>query len=313
MIKMSVVVPVYNVSKYLAKCLDSLVSQTLKDIEIIVVNDGSTDNSQEIIAEYEKNYHIIKAYSKKNGGLSDARNYGIAKAKGEYLAFVDSDDYVDKTMMEKMYNYAKNNKLDIVCCDCFKVYENSLEKVELKANLNYSNDNIKNYLLSPVMAWMRIYKRSIFEKIKFQKGIYYEDLELIPKLVKQTKKIGFLNESLYYYLQRSGSIMQQKEFNIKLLDIFSVLESNYQELYITYPQEIEYMYITHLLRTATLRFLDYDNYQENIAKIVKIFDNRFCDWAKNPYYKKSSIKLKIICVLAYNKCYKLLRLLKKFN
>ena len=105
--KVSVIVPVYNVENYLEKCLTSLVNQTLKDIEIIVVNDGSTDNSQKIIDRYEKKYSNVKAYVKKNGGVSDARNYGINKAKGKYIAFVDGDDYVDEMMYEKMYKKAE--------------------------------------------------------------------------------------------------------------------------------------------------------------------------------------------------------------
>ena len=122
MVKVSVIVPVYNVYDYLGKCLDSLVNQTLKDIEIIVVNDGSPDNSEEIIDIYKKKYKCIKAYKKENGGLSDARNYGIKRAQGEYIAFIDSDDYVDTQMLEKMYQKAKKDNLDIVVCDVYNVY-----------------------------------------------------------------------------------------------------------------------------------------------------------------------------------------------
>ena len=111
MIKVSVIVPVYNVEDYLARCLDSLVNQTLKEIEIIVVNDGSPDNSQKIIDKYAKKYLNIKAYKKENGGLSDARNYGIKKANGEYIAFIDSDDFVTTDMYEKMYQKAKTGNM----------------------------------------------------------------------------------------------------------------------------------------------------------------------------------------------------------
>ena len=192
MTKISVIVPVYNVEEYLDKCLDSLVNQTLKDIEIIVVNDGSPDNSQKIIDKYVKKYKNVKAYTKKNGGLSDARNYGLTKAKGEYIAFIDSDDYTDITMLEKMYQKAKNKKLDIVVCDCYKVYPNNENQEILISNLKYSEDNVKNYLLAPPMAWNRLYKKEIFDNIKFVKGIYYEDLECTPKLVKYTNKIALL-------------------------------------------------------------------------------------------------------------------------
>ena len=311
MIKVSVIVPVYNVEEYLPKCLDTLVNQTLKEIEIIVVNDGSPDNSQQIIEKYAKKFKTIKAYTKENGGLSDARNYGLTKASGKYISFIDSDDFTDIEMLEKMYNKAIKEDLDIVVCDCYKVYPGQDKRELLKSNTNYSEENIKNYLLAPPMAWNRLYKKELFDKIKFTKGIYYEDLECTPKMVKYTNKIGFLEEPLYFYLQRDGSIMKQKEFNNKLLDIFKVLDSNKKELNKKFPKEIEYMYITHLLRTATLRFLDYSNYKENIKKIRSIIKENFPNWKQNKYYKKSSNKMKIICNLAYNNQILLLKIIKK--
>lgn len=222
MIKVSVIVPVYNVEEYLEKCLESLVDQTLKDIEIIVVNDGSPDNSQEIIDRYSKKYKNIKSYKKENGGLSDARNYGLKKASGKYISFVDSDDYIAPNMLENMYNHAIKNKLDIVVCDTINVYPD--KEQYLISNYQYSENNVKNYLISPPMACIRLYNHILFDSISFKKGIYYEDLELTPKLVNQTTKIGFVNEGLYYYLQRTGSIMKQQVWNDKLLDIFKVLD-----------------------------------------------------------------------------------------
>lgn len=311
MIKVSVIVPVYNVEPYIEKCLESLTKQTLKDIEIIVVNDGSPDNSQKIIDKYTKKYKNIKSYIKENGGLSDARNFGLTKATGEYISFVDSDDSVEETMLEKLYEEATKKKLDIVVCDYYQLWPNKEYKEIIKSNLKYSDEIIKNYLLSPPMAWTRLYKKEIFKNVKFTKNIYYEDLECMPKLVKYTNKIEFLEEPLYNYLQRDGSIMKQKEFNDKLYDIFKVLDSNRKELYKKYPDEIEYMYITHLLRTATLRFLDYPNYKETIAKVISTIKEYFPNWKQNKYYKKSSKKLKLVCILAYNNQTKILKLIKK--
>ena len=312
MVKVSVIVPVYNVEKYLAKCLDTLVNQTLKEIEIIVVNDGSPDNSKAIINKYAKKYKNIKPYDKENGGLSDARNFGIKKATGKYIAFIDSDDYIDKNMLKKMYEKAINEELDIVVCDSINIYENNTQ-VLIHSNLHYSDNDIKNYLISPPMACTRLYNRSLFDKTSFKKNIYYEDLELTPKLVNITNKIGFLEEGLYYYVQRSGSIMKQKQFNDRLLDIFTVLKSNREALSKEYPYEIEYMYITHLLRTATLRFLEYENSKQYINQIYKEIKEKYPNWRKNIYYKKSSFKLKIICNLAYYKQIKILKIIKKIT
>ena len=311
MIKVSIIVPVYNVEKYISRCLDSLVDQTLKEIEIIVVNDETPDNSEKIILEYTNKYKNIKYYKKKNGGLSDARNYGIGYASGEYIAFVDSDDYVDLSMFEKMYKKAKTDNLDIVVCDSIEVY---IDKTILKrSNFNYSDSVIKNYIISPPMACIRLYKKNLFDKVRFTKDIYYEDLFLNPSLVNLTSKIGFLEEGLYYYVQRNDSIMKQSSYSTKLLDIFKVLKYNKDILYNNYPNEIEYLYISHLLRTASLRFLDYDNYKDLISKIKEEIKENFSNYNKNIYYKKSSVKLKIICFLAYHKRYKLLRLIKRIG
>ena len=308
--KISVIVPVYNVEKYIKKCLDSLVNQTLDGVEIIVVNDGSPDNSQNIIDEYTKKYKNVKSYIKENGGLSDARNYGIKKATGKYISFVDSDDYIRNDMLEIMYNYAIKEDLDVVVCDSINVYDNGSE-ILIKSNNNYSDNDVRNYIISPPMACTRLFKKTIFDKIQFKKNIYYEDLEMTPKVVNITDKIGFVSEGLYYYVQRDGSIMKQNVFNKKLLNIFDVLKSNKDLLEDKFPEEIEYMYITHLLRTASLRFLNYDNGKEYIYKIHNIMKEYFPKWKNNVYYKKSSFKLKLICILAYNKNILLLKLIKK--
>ena len=308
--KVSVIVPVYNTMKYLEKCLNSLVNQHFSDYEIIVVNDGSPDDSQKVIDNYaEKHPNTVKGFIKENGGLSDARNYGIKKAQGDFIALVDSDDYVSLDFLEKLYNKAIQDNLDIVLCDTIEVYGE--KEVYIKSNVNYSDNNILNYLIAPPMSCIRLFKKELFSKNKFKKGILYEDLELTPSFVNSTRKIGFVNEGLYYYVQRFGSIMKQTKFNEKLLDIFDVLASNKEKLFNEFPLEVEYMYITHLLRTATLRFLGYDGTKEYLNRIVLIMKEEFPNWNRNVYLKKSSFKLKIICFCAYHKFYKILKLLKK--
>jgi len=311
-VKISVIVPVYNVEQYLEKCLTSLVKQTLKEIEIIVVNDGTKDNSQKIIDKFVKKYKNVKSFIKENGGLSSARNYGLKYANGEYISFIDSDDFIDLKMLKSMYQSAIENGWDIVVCDSINVYENRKTSYR-KSNFHYSDDNVKNYIISPPMACTRIYRKNIFDNQKFTENIFYEDLNLVPSLVNLTKKIGFVEKGYYYYLQRSNSIMKQLDFNIRLLDIFKVLDNNYKILNDEYPLEIEYLYITHLLRSGTLRFLNYNNSTEYLNKINKIFNERFPKWYKNEYYKKSSIKLKLICFLAIKKQYKILRIIKKIT
>ena len=310
MTKVSVIVPVYNVEGYLEKCLDSLVVQSLKDIEIIVVNDGSTDNSLEIAKKYEEKYsNVLKVYSKKNGGLSDARNFGLKYAKGKFVAFVDSDDYVKDDMFLKMYNYAIKNDLDVVVSDTI-IKTDSSEYV-LKSNLNYSSDVLKNYVIAYPMACIRMIRKDVLKDFEFKKGIFYEDLEAMPSLVLRTSKIGFIDYAGYYYVQRAGSIMKQQEFNPKLLNIFDVLEINKKRLISKYPEEVEYLYITHLLRSATLRFLGYKDSNDCLTRIRKIMKEEFPNWKSNPYFKQSSFKLKMVCKLAYNGHFGMLKIIKK--
>ena len=311
--KVSVIVPVYNVELYLEKCLDSLVNQTLKDMEIIIVNDGTKDNSEKIIKKYLKKYKNIRYYKKENGGLSSARNYGIEFAKGTYIGFVDSDDYVKLDMFSKMYECAINNNSDIVVCDT--IIKNKKNEYILKSNLLYSNDDIRNYIISYPMAPIGLVKKELFNDYKFTLNILYEDLCLMPTLSIISSKITFLNEALYYYVQRENSIMKSN-YNKKQLDIFYVLDSVKNKfiinnLYDKYKEEIEYLYITHLLRSASLRFISYDNYKELLNRINDIFKNNYPNWKKNIYYKKSSYKLKIISTLSYYKCYHILKLIKK--
>src|SRR5574344_234876 len=215
--KVSVIVPVYNVEKYIGKCLDSLVNQTLKDIEIIVVNDGSTDNSEEIIKEYKKNYNNIIYAKKENGGLSDARNFGLVYATGEYIAFVDSDDFVDKTIYEKMYAKAKETESDYVECDFYWSYPmkktSNAYKNKLDTGIRYANKK-EMMTYARVVAWNKLIKREIIKE-KFPVGMHYEDIEFFFKLIPNIKKFAFVEEPLVYYVQREGSLVNKQDVKTK--------------------------------------------------------------------------------------------------
>lgn len=315
MIKISVIVPVYNCEKYIKKCLDSLVNQTLKDIEIIIINDYSTDNTHEIINEYLKKYKKIKYINNdKNIGQGESRNKGIAIAKGTYISFVDGDDYIDVPMLEKLYNKAIENDFDIVCTDGL-IETDGKNNIEKKNILNHFEPH-KNYIINNSGPVGKIIKLDLIKNnnFYFPKLRAYEDIAVVPLWGIYSKKISFINESMYYYLIHDGSTMKQIEYNDKLTHIYEALDNLFCKLNskqkIEYKSELEWIYIQHLLHAASLRFYKFSKYDE-IKKIIIIIKDKFPNWNKNKYYKKQGLKYKIVCNLIYHKQFKLMKLILK--
>lgn len=221
----SVIVPVYNVEKYLSKCIESIRMQTYKNLEIILVNDGSEDRCQLICEGFCKIDNRIKLLNKKNGGLSDARNVGLEISTGQYLTFIDSDDYITMDYIEYLYNMLKNNNADVSICNCYLVKEDeSIISNKLKKNPNIKvMDNIsaietllyqKEFTSS---AWGKLYSTKVFENIYFPVGKLHEDVGTIYKVLDKSSCIVWRNEAKYYYLQRSNSIVNSN-FNVKRMD-----------------------------------------------------------------------------------------------
>lgn len=303
--KVSVIVPVYNVEKYIDRCLESLVNQTLKDIEIIIVNDGSTDNSIKIVEEYKKKYKNKIIYlEKENGGLSDARNYGIPYAKGEYIAFLDSDDYVDRKMYEKLYNKAIENNSDIVECDFYWKYPNKLI-LDTRNEYKNINDMIKN---GRVVVWNKLYNRKIIidRNIMFTKGVRYEDIDFFYKLIPEINRLDYIKEPLVYYVQREASI--SKKQSEKNADIFIVLDNvidyyKKNKIYDNYKDEIEYMYVRYLLASSFLRIVkikDKNTREKLLNKTIDSIYTKFPNWKENKVLKKDKT-LKNLYILTVNK------------
>lgn len=222
--KVSIIVPVYNSEKTLSRCLNSLVSQTLSEIEIIVINDGSTDKSLLIIENFLKQFpNKIKYISRKNKGIGFTRNEGIKLARGDYLGFVDSDDFVEVDMYEKMYKRILDENADIAVCN-YKIVDGSNQKNVI---VNISNNT--NLYLKPEMInlmdfapWNKIYKKSLFDNIKFPENLKYEDLNTIIKVFSKAKKIVKLDSYCYYYMiSPKGETIT---INDKIFDIFLILD-----------------------------------------------------------------------------------------
>lgn len=304
-VNISVIVPVYNVENYLKQCLESLVNQKIDNYEIVVVNDGSPDDSQKIIDKYVEKYpKLLKSYIKENGGLSSARNYGIEKAKGEYIAFVDSDDYVSENYLNLLFKKAISNDYDIVVCNMIKK-SNTAEEI-LECYFDKNNTTTQNMLLSIPTACNKIYKKKLFidNNIYYPDKIFYEDLATTGRLLVCAKKVAYIDQALYYYMERENSIMHQSKYNKKTSDIFTSLEilTNYYKennYYQKYKDEIEYLHISHLLHDHSLRVYKYDEGKKEIEKVAIFIKKTYPNWKENKYYKKTTWKYKVVCLLIY--------------
>lgn len=228
--KVSIIIPVYNVEKYLRKCLDSCINQTLKELEIIVVNDCSPDNSDEIMQEYEIRYpDLIKCiYLKENIKLGGARNRGIEIAQGKYIMFVDSDDYIAEDMCEKLYNSIISNDADIVICDCYHVINDGEKYLAAFNPEAHSKDNIQKQLFFnnsvQISAWGKLYKKELLGTCLFPEHLYYEDLATVLIWLLKAEKINYIAEPLYYYLYRNNSITNVYEYSNKIQEVTALIK-----------------------------------------------------------------------------------------
>lgn len=292
MLKVSVIVPVYNVENYIRKCLESLVEQTLEEIEIIIVNDGTKDNSMSIIKEFADKYpQKIVILEKENGGLSDARNYAIPHAKGEYIAFLDSDDYIEKNMYQDMYEIAKKEKSDMVECDFYWEYPH-----KTKTDIGEIYQGKKQMLEKiRVVAWNKLIKRKILQetKIRFPVGYHYEDVEFTYQLIPYLEKVSFLKKPCIHYIQREGSISNSQ--NERTKEIFDILENviNFYKqkgIYEEYQEQLEYIYVRILFCSSFLRMVKIQDRKIRNELLKQTWENvkqKFPNWKKNEILRKN--------------------------
>ncbi len=311
--KISVIIPVYNSEKYLKKCLDSVFAQTFDDFELIIVNDGSPDDSQDIIDAYKALYpDKITALKQENAGQSAARNHGMHAAQGEFIMFLDSDDYLHPEAMEKALFRAENEGLDVVCFNYYQDCKGCITDADYR---NFKAESpSKFFILNEACPWNKLIRRDILveNNLYFTVGRIYEDLELIAQLPLYTDKIGFMEERLYYYVIHENSTMRQPKYNPKLTSIYAVMETLKSKFEGSeFGDEIEYIFIEHLLHAASLRFLVFPEGKADIVKISRIMKKNFPKWYKNKYYKTLGRNYKIFCTLAYMRQYLILKQLLK--
>lgn len=230
---LSIIVPVFNVQEYLHRCVNSLLKDNQDlEYEIILVDDGSTDRSGDICDEYDSSYEYIKSFHKSNGGLSDARNFGLTKSCGEYVIFIDSDDYVECGSVTKICDHIKEKECDIYCCDYYSlcgktrndIKYSPIDSIETGEDfLRYQLENCS--MVSSVVQ--NIYRRNLLieNNLFFKKGIYHEDEEWYPRVFLHANAVKYLNFIYYVYIIRENSIMQQKDFTKHIIDFISTMEN----------------------------------------------------------------------------------------
>ena len=259
MVDISIVVPIYNAEKYIKKCIDSLVEQTKKELEFILVNDGSTDNTEKIIKTYKDKR--IKYFKNKNQGIGKTRNFGTEKTTGKYIMFLDSDDYLDINACEELYKKAEKEKSDLVICDFYKVYENNVvEEIKLP---NFKSTTLKkspNLLLDINLApWNKLYKSELIKdnNLTFVENLKYEDAPFVSNALDKATKISKVNKCLNYYVIHGNSettVRDKRVFDIlKIVDIIR-----------TYFKDKKY--IKEVLDKLTVRIITNYNIQQRNQK-----------------------------------------------
>lgn len=318
--KVSLILPVYNVEKYLPQCLDSIQKQSYKNMEIIIVNDGSTDGSGQICETFSKRDTRVKYIQKKNGGLSSARNVGLKYAVGDYIVFVDSDDFIRSGMISSLVEVMECSHADIACCNYEVCNEQSgviySHKINIKSMQVFTRQQAIDVLFYETFfqcyAWNKMYKKELFTDIKYPEGRLYEDIVTTYRLFRSSEMIAFIPDSLYCYRRREGSITQ-KQFKPKSYDLIDsineVIEQNQDNRAVLAGCAIYYLYfIDEMIKHNVWDKDVYHKYQAIVKK------------TKNDIYRCTNIACSrkiqlILCYLnpgLYKQMYKgMIRLLKK--
>lgn len=287
----SVIIPVYNVENYLEECLESLLKQTYKETEIIIIDDGSTDKSMEIIKSYSKKFNKFNLISQENSGVAQVRNIGLSKASGEYVLFVDSDDFLEPLMIETMYNKAAYNRSDIVICDYY-IYYDANKKIIAKYDCNafvYSGDEVIKMMTEfkiQGQLWNKMFKRETLIKnnFHFEKGRIIEDIFPVFKLIENCSNITFINKPLYYYRQRNNSYVYN--VNKKLLDDYYYAMSNIMS-YVEKRYSCMKKESINIFKSNVLAML--------ICNYIKFAGTKKENQEINSYIKNFDVSFKILC------------------
>ena len=300
--KVSLIVPIYNVQDYLRDCLESLIKQDYENLEIILVNDGSKDHSLDIANDYARKDKRFMVLTKENGGLSDARNYGIDHANGQYCCFVDGDDTVDSHYVSAMVN-TLDPTIDMVVCDMEYHYEDGMTTFSSGGTFHKENVNTMPDLMTiNNSACNKLVKTTIVKSFLFPKGKNYEDLATVPIWIVKSNQIIKVDQPLYFYRQRHGSIAHSA--NMKLFDIYDAITRCLDYLsdhgLTTLIPLMRSNYIRHGLDLTTLRIKDFDDhdqiipyFQYNMSRLNALYPA----WRKDPLIGSYPFKKRLIFTL----------------
>lgn len=326
----TIIIPIYQVEKYLRKCLDSVLNQTYKNLEIILIDDGSKDNSSQICEEYKKKDTRIKVIHKNNEGTAEARNDGLKIATGKYIGFVDSDDYIKSDMYQILHENMIKTNADISICNMIQVKENSnidsIENITNKQNLiQYNKEEALKLLIENEIIksypWDKLFKKEILEGIQFPKGKKMEDLAIMYKILEKATNIVYTDKIEYYYLQRSNSTLGN--INLKLTeDLWYFITERYQYMMQHYPElketldldRVKYILIYHKNFCIINEKQKYN--QKRLVKEYDFFKENFKKYKNSIYYnitlmQKLEYNLLYISRKAFWNYYKLKRIGKK--
>lgn len=322
--KVSVVIPMYNVEKYLDKCMESVTNQTMDDFEVILVDDGSKDGSLGKAEQWRQRYpDKVRVYTQKNAGQGDARNNGVLYARGEYILFVDSDDTVTRDFVEETYRAVTSCGADMAVFDAVAVDEDG-NKIEDMVGCHtdesvVSLETFPRILLEYPCPWNKIYRRSLFtdNNLKYPTHMWYEDLAGACMFYTGAKKVAVLHKQLYYYMQRTTSVMHSKVSpkNIEILRAMDIILEFYREkgLYGRYYQELEYLGVYHVLIAAAGRTVRGDRRSAFPDRFMEYMDTHFPRWEHNPYIRELSKANHIKLWLLRRRWYGILHVLYKIG
>lgn len=302
-IRLSIIVTVYNREKYIRRCIDSLLNQNIPvdEYEILVIDDGSTDRSSVILDEYCKKNVNVRVVHKKNGGVADARNTGIEEARGIYITYIDSDDFVEENCYLEILEFVENNDYDLLISDYYNIVGEDKRYAEIAPFLNEGIITNNEYVLTTPAPWNKLIKRELFEKnnLRFPSGIIYEDYATIPLLANEAKTIYYLKKGYVNYFQDNTSITRTVGFQKKWWDMY-IASENLNKMNPKYHNELEYLVYLYLLVRTSSWYLQVGHVEET-EKIADYMRKYFPKWKNNYYVKRRAFKERFIAEMIYKK------------